>query len=146
LLLIAALHLAPAHAVLGGDSASIEADRSYLKVTLAARRELAANGSYTMHEMVLPSGVLIRQYVSASDKVFAITWVGPFMPDLRRLLGPYFDIMNARTASQPRVGHSVVTQHEPDLVIESGGHPRSFAGRAYLPQAIPAGVDMQEIH
>jgi hypothetical protein len=30
-------------------------------------------------------------------------------------------------------------------VVQSGGHMRAFAGRAYLPQAIPSGVDIGDL-
>jgi hypothetical protein len=32
------------------------------------------------------------------------------------------------------------------LVIESAGRMRAFTGRAYLPQAVPAGVIVDELH
>jgi hypothetical protein len=140
-----ALELPMAGATLGGDSASIENDRAAMRVAQAARQTMSASGRYSVHESVLPNGVLVRQYVSAGDKVFAVSWSGPYLPDLRQLLGAHFDTMTERKTKQPRLGHSTVSQHEADLVIESGGHPHSFAGRAYLPQALPAGVDVQEI-
>ncbi|MGA7749436.1 MAG: DUF2844 domain-containing protein [Gallionella sp.] len=134
-----------AHASLGGDSASIEADRLHMNVKLAARQTASSTGSYTVNETTLPSGTLVRQYVSRAGVVFAVTWSGPFIPDLRQLLGPHFDTMVAQQAKLSNAGHRHFSLHESGLVIESGGHPRSFAGRAYLPGALPAGVTVQEI-
>jgi hypothetical protein len=138
-------YAAPAHATLGGDAASVDTDQTSMKVEHAARRSLAMNGSYTVHESTLPSGTRVRQYVSNAGVVFAVSWDGPFIPDLRQLLGLHFDTMVARQAQQSNAGHRSFSQHEADLVIESGGHQRSFAGRAYLKSAIPAGVTEQEI-
>jgi hypothetical protein len=87
----------------------------------------------------------VRQYLSANGIVFAVTWSGPFKPDLRQLLGPHFDTMIARQSGTPHAGHPFTHLHENKLVIESRGHPRSFRGRAYLPDAIPAGVSPQDI-
>ncbi len=33
----------------------------------------------------------------------------------------------------------------PGLVVQSGGHMRSFAGRAYIPEALPQGVSVEAI-
>jgi len=138
-------YVAAAHASLGGDSASIEADRVHMKVELAARQTPSSTGSYTVHETILPTGTIVRQYVSTADVVFAVAWSGPFKPNLRQLMGPHFDKMIVRQSGQVLAGHRFVSQHESDLVVESGGHPRSFVGRAYLPSALPAGVAVQDI-
>lgn len=134
-----------AHASLGGDSASIEADRLHMNVKHAARRTASATGSYSVSTTTLPSGTQVRQYLSSAGVVFAVAWSGPFMPDLRQLLGTHFDTMVSRQARLSNAGHRHFSLHEPGLVIESGGHQRSFSGRAYLPAALPAGVDVQEI-
>jgi Protein of unknown function (DUF2844) len=143
--LAAICRVAAAHASLGGDSASVEADRVHMNVKHAARLTPSSTGSYTVHETILPTGTRVRQYVSKAGVVFAVAWSGPFVPDLRQLLGPHFDTMTARQAKRVHAGHRFVSQHESDLVIESGGHPRSFVGRAYLPSALPAGVAEKDI-
>ncbi len=134
-----------AQASLGGDTSSVESDRVAMKAEHAARQSIAPTGSYTVHETTLPTGTLVRQYVSNNGMVFAVAWNGPFLPDFRQLLGLHFDTMVARQAKQTNAGHRYFSQHEGDLVIESGGHQRSFAGRAYLKGAIPAGVTELEI-
>ena len=70
--------------------------------------------------------------------MFAITWQGPRIPDLRQLLGSYFD--EYARAVQSRRGHGPLLIEVPGLVVQSAGHQRSFAGRAYLPQEVPSGV------
>ena len=143
--LFAFFNVMPALASLGGDAASVETDRIVMKAENAARQSLAPTGNYTEHELTSPYGTVIRQYVASNGVVFAVAWNGPFLPDFRQLLGLHFDTMVARQAKQPNAGHRFFVQHEGDLVIESGGHQLSFAGRAYLQSAIPAGVTELEI-
>jgi hypothetical protein len=33
----------------------------------------------------------------------------------------------------------------PELIVESGGHLRAYAGRAYLPALVPAGVPAADL-
>lgn len=96
-------------------------------------------GTYRVHEMLLPSGTMIREYAGLDGKVFAVTWSGPFIPNLKQTLGVYFDEFStaAATAHGTRK-HLEVRQ--PDLVVVSSGHMRGHHGFAYLPQALPSGV------
>ena len=139
-------HAAVAHATLGGNIDSVEANRVHMNAANPAHLTQSSTGSYMVHETTLPTGTIVRQYVSAAGVVFAVTWNGPFKPDLHQLLGQYFDTMIARQAGQPMVGHRLILQHGSDLVVESGGHQRSFVGRAYLPNQLPAGVSENDIH
>ena len=52
---------------------------------------IARDDAYTVHEMQSSSGTAVREYVSSTGTVFAVAWQGPWLPDLRQLLGPYFD-------------------------------------------------------
>lgn len=158
-------YAAAAHASLGGDISSVEADRLQMHAvivsqtaqpvvapsqtslpTAAARQAVMPAGGYTVHEIMLPSGTAVRQYVSAAGVVFAVSWSGPFIPDLGQLLGPHFAALLALQKSDNRHGRRSVDLHTSDLVIESAGHPRDFAGRAYLPGALPSGVAENDIH
>ncbi len=132
-----------AHATLGGNLASIEADRVHMKVQTPA--SVSATAAYTVYELTLPSGTAIRQYLSASGTVFAVAWSGAFKPDLRQLLGPHFDTMLAQQSHIAHAGHPRSQVKGSNLVIESGGRMRDFFGRAYLPSEMPAGVTSQDI-
>jgi hypothetical protein len=129
-----------ASATLGESSTSVETDRASMKASLRALP--AAN--FTVHEIQAPSGTTVREYVSQDGIVFAIAWQGPVMPDLRQALGRYFDRYTA-AASARRLGRRQVAISESDLVVQSGGHMRSFSGRAYLPQLLPQGVTLDEL-
>lgn len=123
------------NAALGGGEASVEADRAQFNATRSAR----PMPDYTVHELSTPDGTTIREFTRADGRVFAVSWQGPLLPDLRTLLGAYFGSLQTahRTA---QLTHSKLLLEGADLVIHSEGHLRAFSGQAYLPQLVPAGV------
>jgi hypothetical protein len=130
----------PARAALGADVKSVEVDRQQIQAT----KRITSRAAYSVHELQSPGGALVREYVSATGVVFAVSWGGPTMPNLRQLLGAHFDSFVSSTNRQ-RGGHGHLVVHESMLVVESGGHMRSFHGRAYLSDAVPSGVVLDEI-
>ncbi len=139
---LAALAVAPAgYGALGGNAASIAEDSAALSASAGALLPFSA---YTVHELRMPSETLVREYLSADGKVFAIGWSGPAMPDLRQLLGPYFEAYTEAARAQ-QAGPGPLDVRQSGLVVESGGRMRAFFGRAYLPAAMPAGVTLDEI-
>jgi hypothetical protein len=107
---------------------------------LSGVRQIQKLASGERHEVLLPSGVLVREYVSPGGAVYAVTWRGPRIPDLRKILGPSFEEM-VRTDARPRQGPHRMTMSGPDLEIRSSGHRGAFAGRAWVPSLVPRGVD-----
>jgi hypothetical protein len=129
-------------AVLGGDVSSVQSDVAHLQGSL----RVTSGATYTVHEIQTPAGVSIREYVSPAGKVFAIAWQGPWPPDLQQLLGPYFSkFQEAAQSPKQRAGRAPLAVHRANLVVEHGGHMRSFAGRAYLTDQIPSGVNLESI-
>ena len=124
-------------AALGANAVDVAADPS--GATLAVTK----TPKYTVREITALSGTAAREFVSPTGTVFAVAWTGPTMPDLRQLLGSYFDPYVA-AAAQHR-GRAPVLIEQPGLVVQSRGHMRAFVGRAYLPQAVPQGVATEEI-
>jgi hypothetical protein len=125
---------APAFATLGGTSSTVETDRIRMQGALV---NIVRTDGYTLHEMRSASGTSIREYVSPSGTVFAVTWDGPWMPDLRQVLGTYFDRYQKRGGGRRTRG--VVRIDEPALVVYVSGHQRAFTGRAYAPPLAPPG-------
>jgi Protein of unknown function (DUF2844) len=142
--LLAAALLLPciASATLGQPEASVRTDATQLKGSVQAT--YLAN--YRVHEIQLPSGTAVREFVSLDGNVFAIAWSGHSTPNLRQMLGEYFDQYAA--ALQVRRGdHRHVQIQLDNLVVQATGHMRgTFAGRAYLPAAIPAGVSLGDLN
>jgi hypothetical protein len=128
-----------AAAALGGNAASVRADQ----VQLAATLRTSTVGQYSQYELEMPSGTLIREYVSSAGVVFAVAWEGPSLPDLRQVLGKYF-AQYVDAAQGTGAGSRLI--HLPGLVVYSGGRMRAFFGKAYVPQLLPAGVLPDDIH
>jgi hypothetical protein len=128
---------------LGGDATSIQADQVHMQASLRT----IASGPYNVQEMKTAAGAVVREYVSSEGKVFAVAWSGPWPPDMRQLLGSYFDQYSqaAKVQSGVRIGRRPLVINEPGLVVQAGGHPRSFVGKAYVPQMLPAGVKAEDI-
>jgi hypothetical protein len=132
----------PAIAGLGGDAASVEEDR--LRMNGASRVVKGVTPLFSVQEIRTQSGTVVREYLSASGKVFAVAWDGPRMPDLRQLLAGNF--VSLETAQREKRGVSRPMRVEtPELVVESAGHMRSFAGRAYVPALVPDGVSVDDL-
>jgi hypothetical protein len=132
--LFAGVVACPVQAALGEPVASVETDRLQVGGTV----RLLASAAYTVHELQAPSGTVVREYVSPAGIVFGVAWQGPSMPDLRQVLGTYFD--RYVQAASKRNARGPVAIEQPGLIVQSGGHMRAFVGRAYIPEALPAGV------
>ncbi len=88
-----------------------------------------------------PQGASVTEYAAASGPVFAITWRGPFKPDLQQLLGQYFAPF---AQGRPRAGLGLTASvvHGNDIVVHSFGRMRNFYGAAWVPSLVPAGFDV----
>jgi len=100
---------------------------------------------YTVTQSTLDSGTVVREYSDANGTVFAVSWKGPTLPDLRTLLGDKFTAMTSNAARRPKAGHSQLAVNQSDVVIVSNGHMRAYAGQAWIPGALPAGFDTGSI-
>ncbi len=134
----------PAFAGLGDDVSSVQADQAHLQGTLRTTQ----TQTYTLHEIQAPTGTIVREYVSpTSGKVFAVAWQGPWPPDMQQVLSSYFGQYQqaAQALATSRAGRHPLVIQQSGLVVQSGGHMRSFAGRAYIPQMLPQGVSAEAI-
>jgi hypothetical protein len=131
-----------AHAGLGGDAASALADGFELHGTVNSMN-LA---QYDIQEITADSGLRVREYVNRDGVVFAVSWAGPVLPDLQRLLGTHYVEYTTALAALNHPGlHRSVRVALPELIVESGGHMRAYAGRALLPALVPPGVSAADL-
>lgn len=130
----------PALATLGGDVSSVTTDLQHIKGQL---RVSSATG-YSIHEIRTPANTIVREYVSSAGRVFAVSWRGPVLPDLRQTLGAYFPQYQA-AAGAPHLGHRHLSIHQPDLIVHSSGHMRAFFGHAYVPALLPQNFSVADI-
>lgn len=129
-------------ATLGEPESTVQNDVTSAHASIKSSQDRSA---YRVHEITLPSGTVMREFVAPSGMVFAVTWQGPIRPDLRQALGQYFEsYVSAPRAKFADRRH--VQLQQGDLVIEAGGHMRALYGRAYLSSAIPSGVNVGDLH
>jgi hypothetical protein len=130
----------PAAAALGDDLVSVQADQLRMDGTLRT----SVMPGYLVHEIQASTGTLVRELSTPAGTVFGVSWEGPFLPDLRGLLGSSFEAY-AQAARAARHGRGPLQLHMKGLVFESAGHPRGFRGRAYIPELVPEGVPAEAI-
>ena len=129
-----------AWAALGGNVASIQADAALMNASLRVDH----TGKFSVYELQAPSGTVVREYMSPAGIVFAVSWEGPFLPDLRQLLGKYFERYTS-TVNVTHAGLNARAVHHPDLVARSSGHARAVHGKAFAPALAPLGVSIDDV-
>jgi hypothetical protein len=123
-----------AHAELGGTMPS-QADST------GAAPQVLLNGALRLRTLTDAGHTTISEYATSSGQIIAYTWQGPTMPDLRALLGPYAGSYRSGAAALAPDGNLHASRIvRPDVIVESGGPMRGYAGRAWLPAALPPGV------
>ena len=133
----------PVWASLGGDVSSVQTDQLRMQST----QQTTAKQSYTVYELRAATGTVVREYASPTGTVFAVAWQGPWLPDIRQILGTYFEqyAQAAKAQSGTRMGRRPLMIEQPGLVVQSGGHPRAFVGKAYVPGMVPQGVRAEDL-
>jgi hypothetical protein len=144
--LFAAEAMAPVRAGLGQTADSVQADRVSMKGQLRARSE----PGYSVQEITTASGAVVREYVSPSGMIFAVSWSGPAIPNLQQTLGTYFAQYQAAVTTQRttgvRTGHHHLVIRAPSLVVHAGGHMRQYFGLAYVPSLVPQNLAISDLH
>jgi len=125
---------ARARAALGDDVSVVAADQARLQADLKVMRK----DHYTIHELALPSGVRLRNFVGDGGKVFAVSWSGGWRPNLRDIMGVHYDDFIAATRGK-RLTRGVARIALPGMVVVMGGHQRAFFGHVYLTELVPDG-------
>lgn len=140
LVVVVLLGSVPSWAVLGEYENSVATDQQHMHAQL---RERVLQG-YSVKELSSADGRTVREYVSPAGIVFGVSWHGPFMPDLRQLLGSYFgQLQQAAQSRRQRRGPLVIRTK--NFVLVSGGHMRAFRGVAYAPNLFPANVTAEVV-
>ena len=132
---------APALAALGGDATSVQSDLVKMKGAL----RVTSSAGFTVHEITTSSGTVVREYISAADKVFAVSWRGPMIPDLRQMLGNYYGQFEQAASTPHPGGHRHLAIEQPGLVVQSSGRMRAFVGRAWAPDLLPQNFSVSSI-
>jgi hypothetical protein len=140
--LLAALGPSIACATLGEAETTVQTDVDQLHASIKSSQDRLG---YRVHEIQLPTGTVLREFVAPGGNVFAVAWAGPAKPDLRQTLGKHFDtFVSAPKSKFADRRHMLIQQG--DLIVESRGHMRAMSGRAYLASAVPSGVNLGDLH
>lgn len=142
-----------AQAELGGAPMSSPAADTAARVRALQPALRSAGGSsasaaaYTVRELTLGTGTVVREYVSSAGTVFGVSWQGPTMPDLSSVLGSYAPQYTAGVQAAHRAAgwRAPVSVDTSGVVIRTGGHMGAFSGQAWVPQALPAGMTGNDI-
>lgn len=144
-LLLAGEAMVPARAGLGDPVSSVAADRVSMKGQLRTQSQ----PGYSVQEITAANGGIVREYVTPSGVVFAVSWSGPAMPDLQQTLGTYFtqyvSAVKSQRASGRGAGHHHLEIRGPSLVVHAGGHMRQYFGLAYVPSLVPQNLSISAL-
>ena len=133
---------APARASLGETESSVAADQQAFRGEL----RLESRASYKVYQIAAADGVVWKEFVSPAGTVFAISWLGPHMPNLELMLGSSLvDLQLAMQSGAPRRTRGPLIIRTAKLVLVSGGHMRAFHGYAYVPGLVPANVSPETL-
>ncbi|MDE2260434.1 MAG: DUF2844 domain-containing protein [Betaproteobacteria bacterium] len=129
-----------AWAVLGGNAATIGQDG---QPVASNGHQLAQHSNGVQQQSVLTAqNVTVTEY-AASGVVFAISWSGPVIPDLSRLLGTYFPQYAAKVQTRPITARNTpITVQTSTLVVHASGHMRAYSGSAYAPALVPPSINL----
>jgi len=143
LALVAAVTLASnsASAGLGERFDSVAKDHLALHGTTLA---VTTHPGYSLHETTTADGATVRQFVSPSGTVFAVSWAGRTQPDLQVLLAKHYG-QYLEATKQPHASHKVLNVTSPDVVINVTRHVRGFTGSAHVPALVPPTVSIADL-
>jgi hypothetical protein len=137
------LAMAPAFAGLGEAESSINAD----SMRMHARRTVAMTQQYSVNELQSADGSRVKQYVSPSGIIFAVSWHTLYKPNLSSMLGPSFqNYAQAAQQAARRPGIQRHFRHESlDLVVQATSHLNVFSGFAFRQSMLPRGLNLSNL-
>lgn len=126
---------------LGAESAS-EPSAQALPLTLW----LAPSGLYTVYEVRLETGTVVREYVAQGVLVFAVSWRGPVPPHWAPLLGEHFSTFKKALEAGHEAGQrgAPLRVERDGLVVHTSGRAPHFFGYAYVTDLVPPGINIKD--
>jgi len=91
-----------ASATLGEDSATVERDAAGLQ----AQRRMAQSGAFSVHELQLPGGTRVREYLTPGSRSSRSPGVDPAFPICSSCLETYFPRYQQGASRTPAVDAS----------------------------------------
>jgi hypothetical protein len=92
-------------------------------------------------------GNQIKEYVSTTNVIFAVTWAGLSHPDLSIVLGSYWTEYSKSVKKEATKGNRRSSKvSTANIVVQKNGHMRQVTGKAYIPALLPSGVSANDIN
>lgn len=127
-------------------SASADLGGAPEKFVHASATTVTQQSGYSVRTTTLSTGTEVHEYVSDQGIVFAVSWQGPFKPNLRKLLGRHFGKIANHEGRKAKSSRSNMELKDSEVVIRTGGHMRAYEGQAWLPAQFPAGFSEDNIY
>ena len=114
-------------------------DQESRVLTVHSKALLTHQGLYNQISYSTGDGVNLHEYSDlVQHRVFALSWSGSRPYPLSAVVDS--DALKTALAQRHRVDHHAMTLQVGNTVIESRVYLRSYFGRAWQPQNLPAGV------
>jgi len=125
---------------LGEADSGLESERAHMHASHSVR----AHSGFRVHILETADHSRTLQYADSAGRIFAVSWIALFKPDLNTLLGSSFgDYATAATqAAQNGGAQHHFHQTGSDLVVQSSAHLNVFRGFAYRPSLLPPGFSL----
>jgi hypothetical protein len=130
-----------AQAGLGDAATSVARDRQVLRADTVTTTTMPM---YDRHEITAVDGTSIREFAAHDGTVFAVSFSGPAIPDMKTMLGAHYDSY-LTAAKAHRGNHHVMSFTSDGMVVTIVKLPRGFQGSAHLPALLPQGVNAQDL-
>lgn len=147
-LLLSVTSASIAHAVLGEKSTSNQKVKAELRA--ASQKAIpdattSTTAKWSVQE-IQGDGVTVKEYSDKDGNVFAVSWRGINRPDLSLLLGDYYqEFFSAEQAAVKTKSRAPSETKSARVTVRRSGHMRDMRGFAFLPDKVPAGVNVEEL-
>lgn len=138
-----------ANAVLGEqiNTTVMKAQSAATPSSIRSYTLLTKTANYSVYESKNKQNT-IHQYADSSGRVFAVTWQGKSMPNMDSTLGTAYhqQYLEAKAQQKPhQYGLRMSYVTTPSLVVQTFGIGQNFSGKAYLSNAVPNEVNINEV-
>jgi len=132
----------PAQAGLGEHQTSIQRDHLAIR---GSSVQVTQSVHYALHTVTAPTGAQLHEYVARSGTVFATTWSGRTLPNLKNILGTHY-ARYQQVIAVPHSNHHVLNIRDGDFVLYMRKTQQGFRVAAYVPTLIPQGITPADLH
>lgn len=136
-----------ASATLGDAEPTVSIDAQALDAQLSALPVASPQPDLYSIEQFNNDGFSVKEFVTKNGEVFAVAWKGIHKPDLKQILGVYYDeYVTAHSQHHKAKGRAPLQVSGPHSTFHSSGHMGAVRGHALATSLIPNGVALKDVH